>query len=77
MGTIAFASTCLDYEGSTMSKVEYLREQAARAERLASPALDALSVARLLAMSREYRSLADQFEDASRAVTEAGGPLPH
>jgi hypothetical protein len=45
-----------------MDRVEYLREQAVRAERMASPALDALTVARLLAMSREYRQRAEQLE---------------
>ena len=47
-----------------MSQVDELREQAARAERLASPALDALTVQRLLAMSKEYRLKADQLENA-------------
>jgi hypothetical protein len=59
-----------------MSKVQYLREQAARAERLASPALDAVTVERLLAMSREYRCLAEQLESASGMAMEPGAPLP-
>jgi hypothetical protein len=60
-----------------MSKAQYLREQAARAERLASPALDAVTVERLLAISREYRSLADQLENASGSATEPDTRLPH
>jgi hypothetical protein len=60
-----------------MSKVQYLREQAARAERLASPALDAVTVERLLAMSREYRSLAEQLENGTGPAREPSAPLPH
>jgi hypothetical protein len=60
-----------------MNKVQYLREQAARAERLASPALDAVTVERLLAMSREYRSLAEQLENASGLAMQPSAPLPH
>ena len=60
-----------------MNKVQYLREQAARAERLASPALDAVTVERLLAMSREYRSLAEQLENASPSAMEPDARLPH
>ncbi len=60
-----------------MDRAQYLREQAARAERLASPALDALTVERLLAMSKEYRCLADQLETASGPVMAPHGSLPH
>jgi hypothetical protein len=58
-----------------MSQVDDLREQAARAERLASPALDALTVQRLLAMSKEYRLRADQLESASAFPLALNRPL--
>jgi hypothetical protein len=45
-----------------MSKVQYFREQAARAERLARNTLDAVTVERLVEASRDYRSLADLLE---------------
>jgi hypothetical protein len=60
-----------------MSRVQYLREQAARAERLASPALDAVTVERLLAMSREYRTLAEQLENDSGLAMEPNTRAPH
>jgi hypothetical protein len=60
-----------------MSKAQYLREQAARAERLANPALDAVTVERLLALSREYRSLAEQLENTSPSAMEPDIRLPH
>ncbi len=39
-----------------MSKIEYLKNQAARAERLASPALDKLTAQRLRAYVEECRT---------------------
>jgi hypothetical protein len=60
-----------------MSRAQYLREQAARAERLASPALDAVTVERLLALSKEYRCLAEQLENASGAAMEPNTRAPH
>jgi hypothetical protein len=60
-----------------MSRAQYLREQAARVERLASPALDAVTVERLLALSKEYRCLAEQLESASSSATEPNAGLPH
>jgi hypothetical protein len=60
-----------------MTEAQHLREQAARAERLASAALDRLTVDRLLAMSREYCALADQLERSSNAASEAEAQLPN
>ena len=45
-----------------MTRVQYLRDQAARAERLARGALDQLTIDRLTAFSIEYRQLAYQLE---------------
>ncbi|MET0968724.1 MAG: hypothetical protein ABWY18_05935 [Tardiphaga sp.] len=45
-----------------MSQVRYLREQAARAERLARNMMDAVTIQRLVEASREYRQLADRLE---------------
>lgn len=45
-----------------MSQIQYLREQAARAERLARGVMDAVTVERLVEASREYRRLADCLE---------------
>ena len=42
-------------EGETMSKIEYLQQQAARAERLAKNGLDRLTVERLQAFAEECR----------------------
>jgi hypothetical protein len=42
-------------EGETMTKVQDLREQATRAERLASSILDTVSVERLLAFAADCR----------------------
>ena len=42
-------------EGNAMSKIEYLREQAARAERLAKTVMDALTAQRLQAFAAECR----------------------
>jgi hypothetical protein len=47
-----------------MSQIRYLREQAARAERLARSAMDALTIERLIEASREYRLQADRLEVA-------------
>jgi hypothetical protein len=45
-----------------MTKVQQLRDQAAKAERLARGTLDNLTIERLMSMSAEYRHLADQLE---------------
>jgi hypothetical protein len=44
-----------------MSTIQYLREQAAKADRLARAVMDSLTISRLQAMSRDYESQADQF----------------
>jgi hypothetical protein len=44
-----------------MSKIEYLRAQAARADRLARAVMDSLTIDRLQAMSRDYQQQADQL----------------
>lgn len=45
-----------------MTRVQYLRDQAARADRLSRGALDALTIERLTGLSAEYRQMADQLE---------------
>jgi hypothetical protein len=42
-------------EGEVMSKIEYLQQQAARAERLAKNGLDRLTIERLQAFAEECR----------------------
>ena len=42
-------------DGDAMSKIEYLRERAARAERLAKTVMDALTAQRLQAFAAECR----------------------
>jgi hypothetical protein len=42
-------------EGEVMNKIEYLQQQAARAERLAKDAMDALTVERLQSFAAECR----------------------
>jgi hypothetical protein len=59
-------------EGDTMSKIEYLREQAARAERLAKTVMDALTAQRLQAFAAECRR--EIKTQAERAA--AGNRLP-
>jgi hypothetical protein len=44
-----------------MSKVQHLRDQAAKAERLARSVMDTLTAERLLAVSREYRLRAEEL----------------
>ena len=57
-----------------MTKVQYLRDQAARAERLARGALDNLTIERLTAFSIEYRQMADLLIDAGDRI---GGRTRH
>lgn len=59
-----------------MTRIEYLREQAQRAERLARNVLDAVTVARLLEASEDYRRQADRLEQRNRCGTMAQGPQP-
>lgn len=58
-----------------MTQIEHLREQAQRAERLARNVLDAVTVARLLEASEEYRRQADHLEQRSRCGTMAREPI--
>ena len=46
-----------------MSKIEYLRQQAARAERLAHGILDAVTVQRLQAFAAECRTQAKALDE--------------
>ena len=50
-------------EGEAMNKIQYLKEQAARAERLARSMLDAVTVQRLQAFAAECRSKAKTLEE--------------
>lgn len=58
-----------------MTRIEYLREQAQRAERLARNVLDAVTVARLLEASEDCRRQADSLEQRARCGTIARGPM--
>lgn len=58
-----------------MTQIEHLREQAQRAERLARNVLDAVTVARLLEASEDYRQQADRLEQRSRCGTMAKEPM--
>ena len=62
-----------------MTRVQYLRDQAARADRLARGALDHLTIERLTAFSIEYRQLANQLEltPAMALVVEPVAGRPH
>ncbi len=53
-----------------MSRIQYLRQQAAKADRLARAAMDSLTVERLQAMSKEYQSQADQLAAYFTPATE-------
>jgi predicted nucleic acid-binding protein len=50
-------------EGEVMSKIEYLQQQAARAERLAKDVLDKLTVERLQSFAAECRKQAKALEE--------------
>lgn len=50
-------------EGEAMSKIEYLQQQAARAERLARSIVDAVTVQRLQAFAAECRTQAKTLDD--------------
>jgi hypothetical protein len=58
-----------------MTQIEHLREQAQRAERLARSVLDAVTVARLLDASEDYRQEADRLEQRSSCGTMAQEPM--
>jgi hypothetical protein len=50
-------------EGETMTKIEYLQQQAARAERLARSIVDAVTAQRLQAFAAECRTQAKALDD--------------
>jgi hypothetical protein len=54
-----------------MSRVEHLREQAARADRLARAALDNLTTTRLRQAAKDYLREADQLAASLTAVVVA------
>jgi hypothetical protein len=62
-----------------MTRVQYLRDQAARAERLARGALDHLTIERLTTLSIEYRAMADMLELTPEIAlaAERGTGMPH
>jgi hypothetical protein len=59
-----------------MLKIDYLRAQAARADRLARAMMDNLTIGRLQAMSREYQQQADQLAGYFGPRNEQS-PTPH
>jgi hypothetical protein len=63
-----------------MLKIDYLRAQAARADRLARAMMDSLTIGRLQAMSRDYQQQADQLAGyfaprSERSPTQHGDRL--
>jgi hypothetical protein len=58
-------------EGEVMSKMEYLLQQAARAERLAKDVLDKLTVERLQAFAGECRAQARMLASDERRLDAA------
>ncbi len=59
-----------------MIEIQYLRMQAARAERLARATMDSLTIERLQSMSQDYQRQADQlaacFRQAPQQPNHAG-----
>lgn len=65
-------------EGVTMVKIQYLRDQAARAERLARSVMDTLTVDRLEAFAADCRAQAEALTAAqlrSQAAVEGQDPV--
>jgi hypothetical protein len=60
-GTNAFASNYPGNEGGQMNTVQYLREQATRAERLARMASDSLTTERLEQAAKDHLLQAEQL----------------
>jgi hypothetical protein len=75
LGTNAFVSNYLTNEGQ-MNKVHYLKEQAARADRLARAAFDNLTTERLQKAAKDYRIEADLLAAYLKAVAGAERPKP-
>jgi hypothetical protein len=59
-----------------MNKVHYLKEQAARADRLARAAFDSLTTERLQKAAKDYRIEADLLAAYLKAVASADRPKP-
>jgi len=59
-----------------MNKVHYLKEQAARADRLARAAFDNLTTERLQKAAKDYRIEADLLVAYLKAVASAERPKP-
>jgi len=55
-------------EGVTMTKIQYLKDQAVRAERLARSVMDSLTAERLKAFAAECRAQADTLTANQRQV---------
>ena len=60
-----------------MNRVQYLRDQAMRAERLARTILDAVTVSRLIEASHEYRQEADRLEQCESSDQATTMWMPH
>ena len=61
-------------KGDAMSKIKYLREQAARAERLAKTVMDALTAQRLQAFAAECRREIKTQAESERPLETACDP---
>jgi hypothetical protein len=60
-----------------MTRVQYLREQAIRAERLAQTILDTVTVTRLVQASQDYRQEADRLEQDEAGTLTTAMPISH
>ena len=60
-----------------MTRVQYLREQAIRAERLAKTILDTVTVTRLVEASHAYRQEADRLEQHEASDQATTMWMPH
>jgi hypothetical protein len=58
----------LEIEGGEMSRLQYLKEQAAKAERLAQTIMDTLTAQRLREIAAEFRAEADQLSGFDKEV---------
>ena len=58
-----------------MTKLQYLQEQAARAERLARSILDAVTVERLQAFAAECRATAETLNECEPKAAQPGSWL--
>ena len=59
-----------------MNKVQHLKEQAARADRLARAAFDSVTTERLQKAANDYRTEADLLAAYLKAVAVAERPKP-